>query len=75
MLRHSLTTLISFHVRGGIPMKQFRFAIWLLYALVATALPSASHAQILTITLVPPELPVYEQPAIPAPGYIWTPGF
>lgn len=23
----------------------------------------------------PPPLPVYEQPAIPAPGYIWTPGY
>lgn len=56
-------------------MKRFGFAIWLLYALVVTTLPCASHAQILTITLIPPELPVYEQPAIPAPGYIWTPGF
>jgi hypothetical protein len=56
-------------------MRRFRFALWLLYALVVTASPPASHAQILTITLIPPELPVYEQPAIPAPGYIWTPGF
>jgi WXXGXW repeat (2 copies) len=23
----------------------------------------------------PPELPVYDQPPIPAPGYIWTPGY
>ena len=23
----------------------------------------------------PPELPVYEQPSIPAPGYLWTPGY
>jgi len=23
----------------------------------------------------PPELPVYEQPPIPAPGYIWVPGY
>jgi hypothetical protein len=56
-------------------MRRFRFAIWLLYALVVVTLPSTSHGQILTITLIPPELPVYEQPAIPAPGYIWTPGF
>ena len=29
----------------------------------------------LSITLAPPALPVYEQPAIPAPGYIWVPGY
>lgn len=28
-----------------------------------------------TITTAPPVLPVYVQPAIPAPGYIWTPGY
>jgi len=56
-------------------MKRFGFVIWLSCALIAAALPPASQAQILSITLIPPELPVYEQPAIPAPGYIWTPGF
>jgi hypothetical protein len=78
MSRHSLTTVISFSRRWGIRMRRFSFvsfAIWFLCALVVTALPAASQAQILTITLIPPELPVYEQPAIPEPGYIWTPGF
>jgi hypothetical protein len=75
MSRHYITTVISFHAPGGIHMRRFRFAIWLLVALAATTLPSVSHAQILTITLIPPELPVYEQPAIPAAGYIWAPGF
>ena len=28
-----------------------------------------------SITLAPPVLPVYEQPPLPAPGYIWTPGY
>jgi WXXGXW repeat (2 copies) len=56
-------------------MRRLGFAIWVLCALVATTLPPATQAQILTITVIPPELPVYEQPAIPAPGYIWTPGF
>ncbi len=40
--------------------------------------PSVSHAQIsagLSITVAPPALPVYAQPAIPAPGYMWTPGY
>ncbi len=39
------------------------------------ALPIVSRAQDLVITVAPPELPVYEQPAIPEPGYIWTPGY
>ena len=36
------------------------------------------HAQIsvsVGIELPPPELPVYEQPAIPGDGYLWTPGY
>ncbi|MGA8705537.1 MAG: YXWGXW repeat-containing protein, partial [Steroidobacteraceae bacterium] len=28
-----------------------------------------------SINVAPPELPVYEQPAIPGPGYLWTPGY
>jgi hypothetical protein len=27
------------------------------------------------ITIAPPELPVYDQPPLPAPGYIWSPGY
>jgi hypothetical protein len=47
-------------------------------ALAMIGSPSPSRAQIgigLSITLAPPELPVYIQPAIPEPGYIWTPGY
>jgi hypothetical protein len=39
---------------------------------------SQAPAQIavgISITVAPPVLPVYEQPPIPAPGYIWTPGY
>ncbi len=37
---------------------------------------SAAHAQIvISIGVPPPPLPVYEQPPIPAPGYMWTPGY
>ncbi len=41
-------------------------------------LPSAARAQVsvgVSINIAPPALPVYVQPAIPAPGYIWTPGY
>ena len=44
----------------------------------ALAVPApVAHAQIgvgLSITIAPPILPVYVQPPIPAPGYLWTPG-
>jgi hypothetical protein len=42
---------------------------------VTVAMPVAPIGQVSSITIAPPELPVYEQPAIPAPGYIWSPGY
>jgi hypothetical protein len=52
--------------------------------LIATAvavptftLPVAqAHAGVfVSINTAPPALPVYEQPPLPAPGFIWTPGY
>jgi hypothetical protein len=48
--------------------------------LVATtgilAMPVASRAQVgISVAIAPPPLPVYAQPPIPAPGYLWTPGY
>jgi hypothetical protein len=41
------------------------------------ALPSSqAHAGVfISVGFAPPALPVYEQPPLPAPGYIWTPGY
>src|SRR5713226_8418571 len=48
----------------------------LLLAVLMLALPiKSSAAIILSITIAPPPLPVYEQPLCPADGYIWTPGY
>jgi hypothetical protein len=48
----------------------------LIAALALAALPLASQAGVfVSVTIAPPVLPVYEQPPIPAPGYIWTPGY
>jgi WXXGXW repeat (2 copies) len=48
----------------------------LLLAVMALAMPSPSFGQVgISITIAPPMLPVYEQPVIPGPGYIWTPGY
>ena len=56
-------------------MRRLGLATLFLFALASLALPATSMAQNLCITMAPPELPVYEQPAIPAPGYLWTPGY
>jgi hypothetical protein len=40
--------------------------------------PAAAEAQIfvgVSVNFAPPPLPVYEQPPIPAPGYLWIPGY
>jgi len=48
----------------------------LLFALVMLAISAASFAQVgIFINMAPPALPVYEQPPLPAEGYIWTPGY
>ena len=49
-----------------------------LFALILLAISGASFAQIgivVSITVAPPELPVYEQPICPEDGDIWTPGY
>jgi hypothetical protein len=40
--------------------------------------PTVSHAGIavgISVNIAPPVLPVYVQPPLPAPGYIWSPGY
>jgi len=47
-----------------------------LLLLAAIAGVSEASAQLaVAITVAPPVLPVYVQPSIPGPGYIWTPGY
>jgi hypothetical protein len=53
-----------------------RLAVACAAALIVLCVPLSATAQIaVSITVAPPGLPVYEQPPIPAPGYIWTPGY
>ena len=43
---------------------------------VPVAAPVVSFAQVsVSITVGPPELPVYDQPVCPGDSYIWTPGY
>ena len=51
--------------------------VGLLGASSMTAIPPA-HAQgsvMVTVDFAPPPLPIYDQAAIPGPGYIWEPGY
>ena len=50
----------------------------LLLGLAMIAAPTRSYARVsvgVFVNFGPPALPVYEQPACPGPGYIWTPGY
>lgn len=45
-------------------------------ALLVICGPLTARAQVgVSITVAPPPLPVYEQPPIPDPGYLWVPGY
>lgn len=55
-------------------MRPMRIFSLLLFAAIAGV--SGASAQVaVSITVAPPVLPVYVQPPIPGPGYIWTPGY
>jgi hypothetical protein len=58
-------------------MMNNRWTRFLLPAVLALV-PLLSNAQVtidVSVNTPPPELPVYDQPPIPADGYLWTPGF
>ena len=55
-----------------------RAARYLALALLTASLFIAGRANAqlsVTVNVGPPVLPVYEQPAIPAPGFLWMPGY
>jgi len=59
-------------------MRLIRMFIPALMVLALLAAPSPSNAAVaigISVGIAPPPLPVYEQPPIPGPGYIWTPGY
>jgi WXXGXW repeat (2 copies) len=58
-------------------MRRSWSVIWFSLMLAGSAIPAVSEAQVICTgnASPPPELPVYEQPPIPGPGYIWTPGY
>jgi hypothetical protein len=66
--------------REGISMRNhwLRSLIPAISLAALPVLPTVSHAGIavgVSINIAPPALPVYVQPPLPAPGYMWTPGY
>ncbi len=59
-------------------IKFVRALTWAVLSIGTLALPIPSSAAVaigISVGIAPPPLPIYEQPRIPAPGYIWTPGY
>jgi hypothetical protein len=59
-------------------MKLLRALVPALLVLVLLAGPAPATAAVsigISVGFAPPELPVYEQPPVPGPGYIWMPGY
>ena len=50
-------------------------AILIMVPMLALPIAQAQIGVGVSINIAPPVLPVYEQPPLPAPGYIWTPGY
>lgn len=65
------------HHRGRKPMVAFLIgALMVMLGVIAAPTPSSAHVSLgIFVNFGPPALPVYAQPACPAPGYIWTPGY
>jgi WXXGXW repeat (2 copies) len=60
-------------VRRLIP---FALAAGLAAALPLAAPPAVAQVAIgVSVTVAPPPLPLYAQPVIPGPGYVWVPGY
>jgi len=48
----------------------------LVFVVALLVTPAASLAAVfLSVAIAPPALPVYVQPVVPGPGYIWAPGY
>src|SRR4051812_14202046 len=75
------TTCVAQRVSDGGPkrgdiMQISRVLRYLALAILILAIPASSFAGVfVSVTVAPPVLPVYVQPACPGDGYIWTPGY
>jgi hypothetical protein len=52
-----------------------RVSFLVLFAAVAAPPKAPAQWAVVQVMVAPPAMPYYEQPAMPAAGYIWTPGY
>jgi hypothetical protein len=58
------------------PMGMLQHSCALLTTVLLVCVPLLGNAAtFVSVSIAPPALPVYVQPTIPGPGYIWTPGY
>jgi len=50
-------------------------AVAIAVPMLTTSAPQAHAGIFISVGFAPPALPIYEQPPLPAPGYLWTPGY
>jgi len=65
-------------ITSSSPLKRAWLARAVVALLAASAFTTAPHAEarvFISVNIAPPLLPVYEQPPLPGPGYLWTPGY
>lgn len=56
-------------------MRSFLFAASMAVPMLVLPVAQAHAGVFIGVSFAPPVLPVYVQPPLPAPGYIWTPGY
>ncbi|HXR39118.1 MAG TPA: YXWGXW repeat-containing protein [Terracidiphilus sp.] len=56
-------------------LRRLLFAALIAVPMLTLSVPQAHAGIFISVNFAPPALPVYVQPPLPAPGYIWTPGY
>jgi len=56
-------------------IRKLLFAAMVAAPMLTLSIPQAQAGIFISVNFAPPVLPVYVQPPLPAPGYIWTPGY
>jgi YXWGXW repeat-containing protein len=59
----------------GSRVRSLLFAVSVVTPLLTLPVSQAHAGVFISVNFAPPVLPVYVQPPLPAPGYIWTPGY
>jgi hypothetical protein len=75
--KRDYTALVCVPTSTRFTMRNQKF-LALIPILLLCAAPMLSHAGIgvgVSVNIAPPVIPVYAQPALPAPGYLWSPGY